>query len=407
MNHNKSILFVHNGKGLGGAPKALRYIIEVCKTAGHECYVACLNCNQTVPYFKEAGAEVILVNTLPRYTNSTTVSYPVNSKQFQRERIFAESYAQYWRGILNDHGPFSIVFLNSMVLCDLIKPSKAAGCKVIQTIRETAQSGTTLTFMKEIIGEADAVLFISEYDRDLFSITSANTVVIPDAVDPTLYACDPDEKAVLRESQGLKPEDVVLLFTGGTGYIKGGELFLDSLDKVNSAHPVTVLFAGGSGAEGFKLRVKKILGLFSHSPRFARERIERKLSRLVRNARHDIRQIGYCSNIQDYYKMADICMVPYRVPHQAMPIFEAGMAKLPCIVSDFPCYQYEVKNSYNGYLLPVDNPDMWAKTIENLASDPDKRQQMGNVNYQMALARHDIQKNSANFLNLINKIISA
>lgn len=407
MINKASILFVHNGKGLGGAPKALRYIIEACKKAGHACYVACLNCSQTVPYFKEAGAEIILVDSLPRYTNSTTVSYAVNGKQFQREREFAVRYASYWRAILRNHGPFSLVFLNSMVLCDLIKPSKAAGCKVIQTVRETAQSGPSLTIMKEIIGEADTVLLISEYDRDLFSILSTRTVVIPDAVEPALYFCAPDERAALRETHGLKPEEVVLLFTGGSGYIKGGELFLDSLERVNGAQPFTVFYAGGSGVQGLKGQIKAMIGRFSHSPRFAPERISRKLSRLVRNSQLSIRVIGYCQNIQDYYKMSDICMVPYRVPHQAFPIFEAGMAKMPCLVSDFPCYQYEVEDGYNGYLLPIRSPNAWARKIESLISNRDKQQQMGQHNYQIAMARHDIHKNSMDLLKLINNLLTA
>ena len=65
MDSNHSILFVHSGKGLGGAPKALRYLIEVCVQVGHSCAVACLDCPQTVPYFQEAGAEIIIVESLP------------------------------------------------------------------------------------------------------------------------------------------------------------------------------------------------------------------------------------------------------------------------------------------------------------------------------------------------------
>lgn len=406
MTNKESILFVHNGKGLGGAPKALRYIIEACKKAGHACYVACLNCNLTVPYFKEVGAEVILVDSLPRYTNSTTVSYDVNGRPFREEREFAARYASYWREILRGHGPFSLVFLNSMVLCDLIKPSKAANCKVIQTVRETAQLGPSLAVMKELFSEADAVLFISEYDRDLFSIQSTKCVVIPDAVEPALYACSPDEKAVLRKAHALEAEDIVLLFTGGEGYIKGGELLLDSLEKVKCPQPIAVFYAGSVSSQSIKHRLKAFLAFFSQSPRFAPERITRKLSRLVRNGQLSIRVIGYCQNIQDYYKMSDICMVPYRVPHQALPIFEAGMAMLPCLVSDYPCYQYEVEDDHNGYLLPVHNPDAWARKIESLAGDGEKRRQMGQHNYQMAMARHDIHKNSADLLNLVKDLLT-
>lgn len=407
MASKESILFVHNGKSLGGAPKALRYIIEACRKDSYTCYVACLDCNQTIPYFKEAGAEIIVVDSLPRYTNSTTVSYGPDSRQFQKERKFAAQYAFYWRDILSKYGPFSLVFLNSMVLCELIKPSKSSGCKVIQTVRETVQTGPSLEIMKTIFGEADAVLFISEYDQNLFSFNSTKNVLITDAVEPALYSCGPNEKAALRKAHGLEAEDVVLLFTGGVGYIKGGELLLDSLERVNCPNSVTLFYAGYTSTRGIKSYGKAFLGYFSNSPRFFPERTARKLSRIARNGHLNIRSIGYCPNIQDYYKMSDICMIPYKVPHQAMPIIEAGVAKLPCLVSDFSCYQYEVEDGYNGYLLPTDNPDAWAKKIECLVNDKQKRLQMGLHNYQTAMKRHNINKNTENLLNLINEVLTA
>lgn len=410
MTTNKTILFVHNGTGLGGAPKALRYIIEACIKYGYRCSVACLKCPDTNPYFREAGAEVILLDSLPHYTNSTTSSFRPGSKSFLAERTFAKNYETYWHEVLNKYGPFSLVFINSMVLGDLIGPSQNAGCRVIQVVRETVKSGSSLEIMKGIIGKAETVLFISEYDRDLFSLDSSKCIVIPDAVDPDLYSFSPDERLALRQRNGIADDEVVLLFTGGVGYIKGGELLLKGLCRVSSSKKITLLYAGYSGlvsSKSFKTLIKSIISLLSRSSRFQNERIARLLSTLAKKQNISVKLLGYCKNIDEYFKVSDLCAVPYVVPHQAMPIFEAGMARIPCLVSDFPCFLDEVTDGDNGYLLPVSKADAWAKKIEELAGDPDKRKLMGLRNYQRAMNRHDIGRNVEKILYLINEIVSS
>ena len=125
-----------------------------------------------------------LLNHYPNFTNSTTESYHIDSASYQKQRDFAATYAYYWSNVITKHGPFSLVFLNSMVLCDLIEPTKEQGCKVIQAVRETAQVGAAFDVMKKMFSNADAVMFISEYDQDLFGNDFARSIVIQDAVDP-------------------------------------------------------------------------------------------------------------------------------------------------------------------------------------------------------------------------------
>jgi glycosyltransferase involved in cell wall biosynthesis len=405
---SRSILFVHNGTGLGGAPKALRYILQACVKEGYKCSVACMKCPETNPYFSEAGAEVILLESLPRYTNSTTNSFRPGSKQFIAEREFAKMYENYWFSILNSYGPFSLIFINSMVLCDLIEPSQKAGCKVVQVIRETAQSGSSLEIMKGIIGKANSILFISQYDRELFSLDSSKCFVVPDAVDPNLYSCSTDERLSLRRINGITEDDVVLLFTGGAGYIKGGELLLKCLCKVSTRKKIILLFAGYNGIvrpRSIKTLIKTILSFLSRSPRFQNERIARLVSILTKKGDISVKLLGYCNDIDKYFKVCDLCVVPYVIPHQAMPIFEAGMARIPCLVSDYPCFRDELVDDDNGYLIPVSETVAWARKIEELASDANKRKLMGLSNYNRAMDRHDIRKNEQKIMTLISQTV--
>ena len=410
MTVRQSILFVHNGRGLGGAPKSLRYAIEACVKAGYTCSVACLECPDTNPYFRAAGAEVIVLDSLPYYTYSGPSIHKPGSKRFQEEREFAAQYAAFWRDLMGKHGPFSLVFINSMVLCDLIKPSQEAGSRVIQMVRETAQPGLFFEIMRGTIAKADAVLFISEYDRDLFSLNSTKVMVLPNSENPELFSCTPGERIALRKQCGLHDDDTVLIFTGGDGFIKGGDLMLEGLLRVNHNSRIVLLYAGYSGqapGRGMKPWVKRLLGRIVRSPRFQQERTARLLSKIERMKSVRVKHLGFCRDIAQYYKMADVCMVPYREPHQARPIFEAGMAKIPCLVTDFPCFRDEVTDGDNGYLLPVSDPDAWARAIEKFIIDPDKRRQMGASNYQQAMTRHDVRRNAEKLLVLINGVLSA
>ena len=410
MEKNNKILFVHNGIGLGGAPKALRYIIEACVREGYACWVACLECSQTVPYFKDAGADIIILDSLPRYTNSTTTSYDVNSLEFKKEREYAEHYMAYWLKLLSERDHFDIVFINSMSLCDLIMPSKLAGCKVIQVIRETARYGESLVIMKEIISEADAIIFISEYDQQLFSISSNRTILIPDAVDPSLYSCESVERILLREKNGISDDDVVLLFTGGDSFIKGGEFLLTSLMTLTGKQPLTLLYAGYrncNNKKGIKSFGKIIISYFFKSQRFNQEKIERLLSKLKKNKSINVKVLGYCQDISEYFKISDICLVPYIVPHQALPIIEAGMSKIPCLVSDHSCFKDEIENGINGYLLAVNDPNAWSKAVKDLANNKNKREELGVNNYQKAILRHDFNKNAIKLLSLFDEVLSA
>ena len=184
---------------------------------------------------------------------------------------------------------------------------------------------------------------------------------------------------------------------------------LESLLRVKSSRRIVLLYAGYSAqthSQGIKLWVKKRLCPIVQSPRFQKERTTRLLLKIENISSIRVIHLGFCHNINQYYMQADVCMVPYRVPHQARPIFEAGMAKIPCLVTDFPCFHDEITDGDNGYLLPVSDQDAWASAIEELVGDPDKRRQMGLNNYRRAIARHNIHRNREQLLGLINEMLS-
>lgn len=63
----------------------------------------------------------------------------------------------------------------------------------------------------------------------------------------------------------------------------------------------------------------------------------------------------------------DAVVFPCHNPHQARPIYEAGIAKKPIIISDFPNYS-EFVDDTNAWLFPADDSQKLADCIENVFS---------------------------------------
>lgn len=409
MSAMASVLFVHNGTAVSGSMKSLVYTIEICKSIGYSCSVACLKSDQTNPAFRRAGAEVILLDSLPPYSISPSFTKRISQSRFRRERESSKSYYAYWKTILRRYGPFDIVFINSVVLSDLICPSKRSGCIVIQVVRETVQKGPHFRLLGALLEEADGVLFISNYDRELFSLDETDTTVrvIPNPEDPLLFSCRPGERSALRNELEIRKDDIVIIYTGGDMYNKGGDILLGSMLKLDPYHSYVTIYAGRQNRiDSITLahRLKSTLGSILRSQYFYHDRIATLTRRINRKDYLRVIRIGLTTKISKYYNIADICVVPYRVPHQARPIFEAGMARLPCIVSDFACFTEELEHGLNGYLISHTDRYAWADAIQELAQDRKMRLHMGRQNYIRALKRHDISRISVELGDFIEKV---
>ncbi len=384
------IMFVHRGVGLGGAPRSLRNIVEAVRPLGHECVIACMQCESVVRFLRESGAEVVTVRELPRYTNSTTNRFRVGSREFRAQQAYARGYADYWKRTLQKHGEFDLVFLNSMVLCDLIAPSTETGAKVIQAVRETAAPGESLVVMREKMHQADAAMFISSYDRDLFDL-EIRSEVIPNFSYPENLSCTEQQRASLRGQLGYSPDEVLFLFTGGLSAIKGSLFLLDLLSEISLSPAVRFLVAGYTPSRSTRQMVKGILDLLGLR-RDRTESMKRALRRARRNPHVQIDMLGFVRNIDDYYKISDVCLVPYNVPHQARPIFEAGFARMPCLVSDFSCFRDAIEDGENGLLLPLE-PEPWARAIQRMVEETGFRLRLGEGNYRHAMKYHNAHVN--------------
>lgn len=117
-----------------------------------------------------------------------------------------------------------------------------------------------------------------------------------------------------------------------------------------------------------------------------------------------IYQLGFRNDIYELMCASDICVVPYSTPHQARPIFEAGFAGIPCIVSDFPCLHEDGANN-NVIFASPNNPKDWGEKISYLVENDSLRTQMGQANFANSKKRHS-PSNANKYIDLYNEILS-
>ena len=117
----------------------------------------------------------------------------------------------------------------------------------------------------------------------------------------------------------------------------------------------------------------------------------------------NIKYYQVVDNVDFLYEMADVIVLPSTYPHQLMPIFEAGIYKVPVITSDFPLAHEHIKNNFNGILVPPNNVDAIIQAILTLDNNYDKKIFMIENNFLTSQC-HTYQSVKNRLLEMFNKL---
>ncbi len=70
------------------------------------------------------------------------------------------------------------------------------------------------------------------------------------------------------------------------------------------------------------------------------------------------------------YDVSDVVVFPSTLPHQSRPLYEAGFAKIPMIITDFPNTSEFAKDGYNAYTFRRNDSKHLAEKInQSLSAD--------------------------------------
>ena len=122
---------------------------------------------------------------------------------------------------------------------------------------------------------------------------------------------------------------------------------------------------------------------------------EKRLYNVYSGMEHPER-IVFCKSsveVPTWYAACDLVVFPSTKAHQAMPIYEAGMAERLMIISDFVNTREFLENEKNGLTFPPSNSEVLAAKIQwaNENAQSEKYMSMLATNKQMSIDNHQFE----------------
>ena len=197
------------------------------------------------------------------------------------------------------------------------------------------------------------------------NVDPARIRVVPNGVPVDRFLpASPDDQTSERRSFGLDPERPVALFVGALVPEKGADLAIDSA----ASDPALQLLVAGDGPE--------------------RARLE---TRAAQVAPGRVVFAGSLADPRRAYAAADVVVLPSR-SGDSMPaaLIEAGLMRLPTVATRVGSVDEIVLDGVSGLLVPKDDADSLARTIEALVSRPAWAHELGEAARRYCVDRFSI-----------------
>ena len=274
-----------------------------------------------------------------------------------------------------------IVHLNSLTLIFYLKYFKKSNVKTILHVRESIVNGyfgIRKAFIKHTIERySDEVIFICADNKKSLDIEKG--VVIFNPVDINKYNID--NARYLRGELGIDDKAPVLLYVGGLRSINGPNVFskafkniVREIPGVIILLPFTTYIHSKTLLSNIRRTLANFVGIYSE-----RQILEYEISKIP--FENSVIQTGYVENIENYFCISDIVVVPFVEPHFARPVIEAGAAGIPVVASDIGGITEVVIDGFNGYLFEKGDSDDLTEKLVLCFSKDNTRRQMGSNNH--------------------------
>lgn len=391
----KKILYVHHGKGLGGAPISLVNLVKGVATAGFKPVVAFLHDSAAVELFREAGLEI-----LP----------PLNVMDFSHTKIYwyrwyhlhhiARSLIDTIKTIfvlaprvLMQVQP-DIIHLNTSSLIGWAIAAKFKKIPVVWHIREPLADGyfgIRKALVRIAIEKlATKIVAICKADGQPWA-TSEKLEVVYNAVNEVQF--------IGNKATDKKTIPPTILFLGGLSEQKGSLFLLQILERlVVEMSTIRLILAGNTNCNfTSKNPLKKI------SPE--RSYID-VCQKLIQKLSGSIMLSGATTKVPLLFEQAHLLVFPASVDHFARPVIEAGFMHTPVIASDHEHLRELIINNKTGYLLPYGDQEIWIEKIKKILTSQELQLEMGDAAYTFCLAHFSLKNQVEKITQLYTGIVT-
>jgi D-inositol-3-phosphate glycosyltransferase len=207
---------------------------------------------------------------------------------------------------------------------------------------------------QQVIACADLMLASTHDERaqlaSLYDADEARIEIVPPGVDHHVFF--PSDRAAARHRLGVDAPRM-LLFVGRIQPLKGIDLAVRTLAVLDDPKTTLVVVGGPSGPDGNRE--------LHNARRLAAELGVGDRIRWVRPQRHD--------RLADYYRAADVCIVPSHSESFGLVALEAAACGTPVVAAAVGGLRSLVDHEHTGYLVEGRDPASFAGPVDALLSD--------------------------------------
>jgi len=215
--------------------------------------------------------------------------------------------------------------------------------------------GHRTTVEHEVIACADLMLASTGEERshlaELYSADPGRIEIVPPGVDHTVFA--PGDRAAARARLGIDARRV-LLFAGRVQPLKGVDLAVRCLAALDDPGAVLLVVGGPSGRAG-DAELRRVRALAAELG--VADRV-----RWVRPQPH--------GRLVDFYRAADVCLVPSRTESFGLVALEAASCGTPVVAAAVGGLRSLVVDGGTGALVEGRAPADYAAPVARILADP-------------------------------------
>ena len=190
---------------------------------------------------------------------------------------------------------------------------------------------------------------------------------VPNGVDPIRFAPpSAGERAALRQQLGLPSAGPIVLFVGIFSRDKQPQVLFEAWLKLQAEGglPSTLVCVGATSPRQFEADAQLAAGI--------RDAADRS------GFGERLRLVPPTSRIEDYFRAADVFVLPSAREGLPIVLLEAMACGLPCIASRLPgSTDVMIDSGRNGHLVPSGDPVVLANTLRAVLADPDAAGRLG------------------------------
>ncbi len=182
----------------------------------------------------------------------------------------------------------------------------------------------------------------------------------------------------IKKDLGFNDEDKIIISVGRETKAKGVEDFCEVAKKL-SDHNYKFLFLGGYRDEQYHDELVEKYGKY-------------------------VQFLGMKTNIDEYYKMADLMLFLSHREAGGMVLFESMHFGLPMIVWDTVGVNELVENDYNGYCCPMKDIDYVSNKVKSILEDQNLSSNLSKNSYEAYLKKYNFKNHVERLLNSFQKL---